>query len=142
MELILLIATPAALPLIAAGLQRYGLARVQSALGRDRRHAAAADVARQCAEAGRLAWIVKVGAMYGLWPANCLQRSVLLWWYLRQRGIDGQVCIGVRRDRATNELDFHAWVEHGGMVLNDRSDVRDQYATFDRAVAPRTASFR
>jgi hypothetical protein len=39
-------------------------------------------------------------------------------------------------------LDFHAWVEHEGVVLNDVPDVRARFATFDRAIAPTSARWR
>jgi hypothetical protein len=136
----MLIQTPLALPLVALGLRRYGLRRVQTMLspGRERPRPGNSPIA---AEIERLAWIVKIAAMYGPWPANCLQRSVVLWWYLRRRGHDADLRIGVRRDRQTGALDFHAWIEHQGAVINDRSDIRENYATFDQAIAPRDAAF-
>lgn len=94
----------------------------------------------------RLAWIVEVVARRGPWPANCLQRSVVLWWFLRRRGISSEIRIGVRRRPATASgsqgLDFHAWVELDGVVLNDRSDIRGRFATFDRAIVPADVRWR
>jgi hypothetical protein len=136
-DIVLLAAAPAALPLLAVGLRRLGLRRVMVLLAGQRSAAFIPDEA----SAERLAWIVKVAARYGPWPANCLQRSVLLWWYLRIHGLNGDLRIGVRRDPETNSLDFHAWVEHGSSVLNDGADLRQRYATFDQAVAPRNATF-
>lgn len=129
------------LPLTALGLRRWGLAGVQSWLSRltDLTGKAAAD-ADEHAAAVRIAWTVQVAAAYGPWPANCLQRSVTLWWFLRRRGIVADIRIGVRR-ASDGALDFHAWVEHHGEVINDRRDLRRQYATFDRPIAPRHASF-
>lgn len=138
-DLVLLAAAPAALPVSAFLLRRLGLRSVQSLLplGRGRMHRRT-----EAFEAERVAWIVKITAMYGPWAANCLQRSVVLWWYLRARGLDADLRIGVRRDPERGGLDFHAWVEHDGLVVNDRPDVRERYATFDRAVAPRDVTFR
>jgi hypothetical protein len=141
-ELLLLLQAPIALPLAALALRRYKVGRLLSILGRGpatRRPAALRD--RQ-AEAERLAWIVQVAAAYGPWPANCLQRSVVLWWFLRRRGLSGELRIGVRRDPARDRLEFHAWVEHDGIVINDRRDVRSTYATFDRPIVPAAAAFR
>jgi len=133
---------PIALPLAALGLHRFGLRRVQSFLDRrPGKRVPPVDPSIRQAELERLAWIVKVASMYGAWPANCLQRSVVLWWFLRRRGHDGDLRIGVRRDKLTGALDFHAWLECEGRVLNDQPDVRQRYATFDRAIAPRTAQF-
>jgi len=136
-DIVLLMAAPAALPLLAVGLRRLGLRRMMVLLAGQRSVAATPDEA----SAERLAWIVKVAARYGPWPANCLQRSVLLWWYLRIHGLDGDLRIGVRRDPETDGLEFHAWVEHCSSVLNDRADLRERYATFDQAVAPRHVTF-
>jgi hypothetical protein len=135
------------LPLAALALRRWGLQRVQARLvartpwrPADLGPAEALDAAR------RLAFLVEVAARRGPWPANCLQRSLVLWWYLRRRGLDGEIRIGVRRRPGSppgaRTLDFHAWVEQRGVVLNDVWDVRVRFATFDRAIAPRQADWR
>lgn len=141
-DLALLVQAPVLLPMTALALRRYGLLRVQEWVVRlpRRRPSVSEQVARR-AEAGRLAWIVQVSAAYGPWPANCLQRSLLLWALLYRRGLRGDLRIGVRRDRESGGLRFHAWIEHDGLVLNDRRDIRDEYATFDRPVVPREAHF-
>lgn len=123
-----------ALPTVALGLRIKGLRRVQAAL--DRRPTAAAPVARDTlATARRIAWCVYAAAAHGPWQANCLQRSVVTLWFLRRRRIMAELRIGVRRGTDGN-LDFHAWVEHAGEVINDQPDVRQRYATFDRAIVP------
>ena len=124
-----------ALPAVALALRLRGLADVQAALARWPRSRSepaprgAADAAR------RVAWCVYIAAVYGPWPANCLQRSVVTVWFLRRRQVLGDLRIGVRRGD-DGLLDFHAWVEHDGHVVSDRPDVRDRYATFDRVIAP------
>lgn len=140
-ELLLLGQAPFALPASALGLRRYGLRRVQGFLGRRPAPPSGAPPAQRLLAARRLTWIVQTAAAYGPWPANCLQRSVVLWWYLRRRGLAGELRIGVRRDPETRELAFHAWIEYEGAVLNDDPAVRQRYATFDRAIAPRNGSF-
>jgi hypothetical protein len=95
--------------------------------------------------ARRLAWVVEVAARRGPWPANCLQRSVVLWLMLRWQGLPGEVRIGVRRPppgAADRRPAFHAWVEQDGTVLNDAPDIRARFATFDRAIAPPSAVWR
>ena len=140
-ERLILVQTPLLLPLAALALRWFGLRRVQGWLAIRPFSRPASVAARRPAEAARLAWIVKVSAMYGPWPANCLQRSLVLWWFLRRRGLEADLRIGVRRDRDSGLLDFHAWIEHGRAAINDRPDVRERYATFDRAIAPRQARF-
>ncbi len=61
--------------------------------------------------------------------ATCLDRSVFLWFAMRQRGLDGQIRIGVVFD--DDRLDGHAWVELDGVVVNDDRNVAEQYVVFD-----------
>jgi hypothetical protein len=52
---------------------------------------------------------------------NCIRRSLALWWILRWVRLDSQVQIGINLDEG------HAWVEHGGAVVNDRPETRSRY---------------
>lgn len=140
-ELRLLLVAPAALPAVALALRLWGLGPVQVWTTRRPPRVTPPDTPEaRIALAERLSWCVQVAAAYGPWPANCLQRSVVLGWFLHRRGLTGDLRIGVRK---TDEgpLDFHAWVEHGGRVINDRRDVGTRYATFEGAIAPRSARF-
>lgn len=138
-ELVTLAGAAWALRLAAPLLRSRGLQDAQAALSRwapgRRTHA---DRATSVA---RMTYLVAVASDVGPRRPNCLQRSLVLWWLLRRRGIDSEVRIGVRRSRGKEGLDFHAWVEHDGRVLNDASDIRQHFATFDRAIVPRGASF-
>lgn len=136
------------LPLAAILIDRWGLQRVQQKLAGsapDRLSHVARD-ARSVDRGRRLAWVVGGVARRGPWKANCLQRSLVLWWFLLRRGMASEIRIGVRRrpgaPSGTRELDFHAWVEYQGVVLNDRADVREIFATFDRAIVPVDAHWR
>lgn len=136
------------LPAAAIALDRWGLQKVQQRLVR-RAPAPASRIGADTLrldEARRLAWVVDGTARRGLWKANCLQRSLVLWWFLLRRGISCEIRIGVRRrpgaTTGPRELDFHAWVECQGVVLNDRADIREHFATFDRAIAPHDAHWR
>lgn len=137
-ELRLLLQAPLVLPVVALALRRYGLSAVQERLLASAAPTTSAEPDRARAE--RISWCVQVAAAYGPWPANCLQRSVVLCWFLHRRGLHGDLRIGVRRTE-DDRLDFHAWVEHDGVVINDRRDVRERYATFDRPIAPPHARF-
>lgn len=136
------------LPLAAFVLDRWGLQRVQKRLARRAQtHVALTGAdARSLDEARRLAWVVDGTARRGPWKANCLQRSLVLWWFLLRRGMSSEIRIGVRRrpgaTSGSRQLDFHAWVEWEEVVLNDRDDVREVFATFDRAIAPPDAHWR
>jgi hypothetical protein len=89
------------------------------------------------ARARRAADLVDVAVHRGLYPGNCLSRSVTLWWLLRRRGIAGALQIGVRREGAI--LLAHAWVEHAGRPLNDSETVCARYAAFEGSFLPRAA---
>jgi len=124
------------LPLVALALRMRGLRWVQSTLGRwESAPFIWTDSDDAAMAARRIAWCVYAAAAYGPWPANCLQRSVVAWWFLQRRSIAGELRIGVRRG-SDGLLDFHAWVEHDGEVINDHPDVRQWYATFDQAIEP------
>lgn len=146
-EVRLVAQVPLLLPLAAIALRRWGLRRVQerlASLTQRRRGPGAAPEALAAAQ--RLAWGVEAVARRLPWHVNCLQRSVTLWWLLRRRGVAGDLHIGVRRRSGglarAQGLDFHAWVEHEGAVLNDVADIRTRFATFDRPITPRNADWR
>jgi hypothetical protein len=52
---------------------------------------------------------------------------------LRRRGIASALRIGVRKGQ-TGSLEAHAWIECCGQVLNDRTDVHERFAAFDRGI--------
>jgi hypothetical protein len=94
-------------------------------------------------EATHVAELVELAARRGPWPANCLQRSIVLWALLRRQGISADLRLGVRKRPGMPVPDFHAWVELGDRVLNDRRDVRTEYAAFDQPIgADALSSFR
>jgi len=135
------------LPLAAVLLDRWGLQRAQRRLfTRAPAPARSYAAARSLDEVRRLAWVVDGTARRGPFRANCLQRSLVLWWFLLRRGSESEIRIGVRRrpgaPSGSRQLDFHAWVESQGVVVNDRPDVREVFATFDRAIAPPDADWR
>ena len=79
--------------------------------------------------------LVGLAVRHGVCRANCLQRSLALWWLLRRNGIRSELHIGTRK--VGRQLDAHAWIEIEGVVLNDSSDVRHRYEPFDREISPR-----
>ena len=60
--------------------------------------------------------------------SSCLRRSLVLWYFLKCRGIDSEVRIGFAKDG--DELLGHAWVELKGRVINDVETVRLRYVRF------------
>ncbi len=76
---------------------------------------------------------VRTVELHGPIAANCLERSMALWWLLRREGAAGELHIGARKERGRFEA--HAWVEIGGQVLNDVAEVHQHYARFDAPIA-------
>ncbi len=134
----LLIVALATLPLVNFGLKLVGYARLERWLAttsptprRSRPEAKAERVLDRTADAVDVA--ARRGAIYG----TCLSRSLTLWWLLRWQGVSTTLNIGVRR--ATGIFEAHAWLEHAGRVINDRSDIGREFTPFDpEALAIRT----
>ena len=68
-----------------------------------------------------IARIVKIAAEKGIYQAKCLQQTVVLWCLLRRNHIESEIRFGARKE--SGELQAHAWVEVGGVALNEDSDV-------------------
>ncbi|MGH9872171.1 MAG: lasso peptide biosynthesis B2 protein [Pyrinomonadaceae bacterium] len=73
------------------------------------------------AQARAIARIVKIGAERGIYQARCLQQTLVLWCLLRRNHIESEIRFGARKEGG--ELQAHAWVEVGGVALNEDSDV-------------------
>ncbi|MEE4238147.1 MAG: lasso peptide biosynthesis B2 protein [Anderseniella sp.] len=78
--------------------------------------------------ASRIARLVGIAGYHGPYRATCLRQSLALWLLLRRRGIPAELRIGVRKE--TGDFDAHAWVDHEGVALNDRSDVSSRFPAF------------
>lgn len=65
---------------------------------------------------------------YGLYPGNCLSRSLTLWWLLRRQGVASELRIGVRT--VAGRFQAHAWIEYQGQPLHEIQDVHQHYTAF------------
>ena len=126
-----------ALPLVALGVRGFGLRPIQAILVNPRPldHNPDEDsqellLPRACA----IARIVAIAARHGLWRPKCLTQSLVLWWFLRRRKIDGDLRIGVQPKG--DRLEAHAWVTFQGVVLNDGDDVHLRFAPFAKPIIP------
>jgi hypothetical protein len=84
--------------------------------------------------AKQVARMVSIAANHGPYHANCLKRSVLIWWLLEQKGIHTEIRVGAHKN--PSGLQAHAWVECQGVVLNDRQDIADQFTPFESLRLP------
>ena len=72
---------------------------------------------------------VAIAGNHGLFKANCLKQSLLLWWLLARRGITTEIQFG---SQMKSEEDFgaHAWVELDGETFIDTPEIRQQFEVF------------
>ncbi|MGC1188506.1 MAG: lasso peptide biosynthesis B2 protein [Candidatus Acidiferrales bacterium] len=95
--------------------------------------AAGGDAASRLALAREVTGLATKAERRGPLRPNCLERSLVLWWLLRRRGLPAELRIGARKENARFEA--HAWVELEGEVLNDSETVHKHYARFDGPIA-------
>jgi hypothetical protein len=124
------------LPLIEVGLRLLGFRRCKELIEKFSLRAQfpqvlPEDLQREAAL--RAARAVRSIELHGPANPNCLERSMTLWWLLRQDGIGGELHIGARKEGG--RFKAHAWVELGGQVLNDSAEVHQHYARFDAPIA-------
>jgi len=119
------------LPLCGCAVRFAGLQRCQSALIRLAgviTREKSGDLRDMLADARSVARVVEAASQQGCYRARCLQKSLVLWWLLRRMGIAAEVWFGVHKAAAL--VHAHAWVEFSGVVLNDKEDVRRDFAAF------------
>lgn len=127
------------LPLVAASLRMRGFGATQRSLQRSILNATRSAVQGPSGELAAvddsrvplIARMVAAAARRSALQADCLERSLTLWWLLGRQGIASQLRIGTRK--AGDRLDAHAWVEYRGKSLNEIDDVHQRYAAFDEA---------
>jgi Transglutaminase-like superfamily len=123
------------LSLTAAALRVLGFPRWKSTLERFLRNVSAApgDSVSRLSLAREIAPLAEKAERRGPLRPNCLERSLVLWFLLRRRGLPAELRIGARKQDARFEA--HAWVELEGHVLNDSDSVHKHYARFDGPIA-------
>jgi len=121
------------LPLVAICLKFWGLNRTQTAMVR---LLPTPVMSQQCVErlpeALATARMVRTAARYCDPWANCLKKSLVLWWLLHRQGMASNLQIGVRREQG--KFEAHAWVEYEGIVLNDTQDIRSHFSMLNRPI--------
>jgi Transglutaminase-like superfamily len=119
------------LPLSAIALHYLGFRRLYAACARFG-GTFVSDVPDSLSLAFQTAQMVHLANRKGIWRANCLQQSLVLWWLLQRQGINCDLRIGVRK--ASGKFEAHAWVEYQGIVLNDTQNIHEEFAPFSQAI--------
>ena len=128
----LLLASMLLLPLSALALHLSGFKSTQKIMSRFLPVVRSKDVSEGNTLAGArvVARIVSVAARHGIYHANCLKQSLVLWWLLARRGILSEIRIGVQKVQG-GPLNSHAWVEYEGQPLNEPDDVHKRFVAFE-----------
>ena len=148
----LLVQASLLLPLTAIVIRAIGVRRWQRVLARrtpfkrtsiSDSHFATANSTRMSSNAGEepsanektrfIARAVRVAAQHGIYRANCLERSLALWWLLARKGIESEIRFGARKDDSS--LAAHAWVECRGVPLNEAANVHERFRPFEGVAA-------
>ena len=101
------------LPLFGVLLRRTSLVRLLSRMD-------AGGTGDSGAVASALAAARPVNLVAARLRATCLTRSLVLQWILARRGIGTELKVGVRNEG--DGLRAHAWLECGGVLVNDTVD--------------------
>jgi len=89
--------------------------RAVEALSQRKNRRAATE--EELAAARRLAQLAAIAGRHGAVEATCLRQSLLLYGWLRQRGLNPQLQLGIKP--ADGPFQAHAWVELGETRLLD-----------------------
>ena len=74
--------------------------------------------------------MVRAAGRHGLADPNCLEESLVLWYFLQQESVPAALRIGVRKSQG--EFQAHAWVEYQGTALNQGDEwTHPHYAAFE-----------
>jgi len=121
-----------ALSVTRIGLRLAGLRRWKSLVIRLSPHPPSPGSSPCIGEARKIARIQEGVLRHLSWHANCLERSLALWWQLGRHGIESDLRIGARKEGGRFEA--HAWVELGNAVLNDSGETHLHFAPFDGSI--------
>jgi Transglutaminase-like superfamily len=118
------------LPFISISLRLRGFRATQSSLqnGLPRALSGLTDGAVQAARTALTARMVRSAAHRTWGRPACLEQSLALWWLLGRQGIASSVRIGTRKTE--QKFEAHAWVECGGVALNEPEEPHQHYAAF------------
>jgi Transglutaminase-like superfamily len=82
----------------------------------------------------RVVRLVDIAARRGLLKGSCLVRSIVLKCALAELGIRTELRIGVHKNSVA-VLAAHAWLEMNGEPINDRADIRTDFAVFETTLS-------
>jgi hypothetical protein len=117
----------ALLPAVHLALKFVTVARLQSLGARTALGSVSAELSQPTAR------MVRIAAGHGIYPAKCLEQSLVLRWLLQRQGIDARIFFGARKE--DEQMEAHAWVEVNGVALNEEDDVHERFSPFEELAA-------
>ena len=115
-----------------AGFRRWKIALTWLAPSANETTHLRAASRKQCADA--IARMSAAAARNLFFTTNCLEKSLVLWWLLRRRGIAAELRIGARKE--LERFEAHAWVELDSQVLNDAGEEHRHFVPFEGPITP------
>jgi hypothetical protein len=118
------------------GLRVMGFQRMRGRAESLRRASDGGDGSAELALARMVTRAEESAARHLFFRPNCLVQSLALLRMLRMRGIDAELRLGARN--VTGKFEAHAWVELGGVALNDATETGAAFVPFEEtgAAAP------
>jgi hypothetical protein len=117
------------LPWVSVRLRLRGFQATNQSLQNSFRGIGESQLGHSAEQAVLTARVVRAAARHGLGNPSCLEESLVLAYLLRRQGIDSQLRIGVKKN--IPKFEAHAWVECGGVALNEVAALHDHYAPFE-----------
>jgi hypothetical protein len=141
-ERFLLLQAALMLPATALALRSVGVKRWQRILSRitrtrmnlSHRNGNRDQLSKEAART--VARLVRAAANHGIYPANCLEQSLVLSCLLRSAGFASEIRYGASKH--DTQLHAHAWVECLGLTLNEDRGVDQRFAPFSNTRMSRT----
>jgi len=115
------------LPWVAVRLRLHGFQATNHSL--QKTFGVSQKPLREAERAALTAQMVRAAARHGMRDPSCLEESLVLAYLLRRQGIEAQLRIGVKKN--IPKFEAHAWVECGGVALNETESLHDHYAPFE-----------
>jgi hypothetical protein len=121
-------------PAVRLALRLAGFRRCQTLIGKITpvNHEPGAVTPDLSAAALTVSRLLRAAERRNLLDGNCLVHALTLWWLLRRCGIDGEICIGVRRTNRT--LEAHAWVAYRGNAVDEVEDDAGRFVPLTASV--------
>ena len=122
------------LPLVALSLRMRGFKRTQNSMRRfvPKESDYFETGMNELNRARIISRMVAVAGSHGLYRANCLKQSLVLWWLLSRSRIKSEIVFGIQKE-AVEDFSAHAWVECDGINLSDSKEIQQRFAEFQKS---------